>query len=152
MDLQIGFAPLELAPKQFDVGDTIRVTFSFKYVVAQDTTVTLRAGPYNYILGILNRANASLGSKEVILAKSAEPKEVDESIDFVLQGINAGSYGLIVEIPGTTYSTKADGVIVVAGAAGMGSIFSAIMPMLMMFMMLGMVMPMIQGMGGEEAE
>jgi len=102
--------------------------------------------PYHYLLGILDRIGSSAGTKELRLA-SASDEVVQESIDFTLTGISAGTYGLLVEVPGTTYGAKADGVLIVAGAPDM---FSAMMPMLMMLMMLGMVMPMMQGIGGEE--
>jgi hypothetical protein len=68
MALEIAFAPLELAPKQFTVGDTIRVTFTFMYMVGEDTTITFQAVPYQYRLGILDRIGASAGTKELRLA------------------------------------------------------------------------------------
>jgi hypothetical protein len=149
MALEIAFAPLELAPKQFTVGDTIRVTFTFMYMVGEDTTITFQAVPYQYRLGILDRIGASAGTKELRLATATDPQEVQESVDFTLTGISAGTYGLLVEIPGTNYGAKIDGVLVVAGAP---DVFSAMMPMLMMVMMLGMVMPMVTQSTAEEEE
>ena len=147
MTLQIAFAPLALEPKQFAVGDTIRVTFTFKYAVGEDTTITLQAVPYRYLLGILDRIGASAGTKELRLAKASEPKDVQESIEFTLKGISSGTYGLLVEVPGTTYGAKADGVLVVAGAPDP---WTGMMGMMMMLMMLGMVVPMAtEGMAGE---
>ncbi len=148
MTLEIAFAPLALEPKQFTVGDTVRVTFTFKYTVGVDTTLTLQAVPYQYRLGILNRIGTSAGTKEFRLA-SASDETAQESIDFTLTGISSGTYGLLVEVLGTNYGAKADGVLIVAGTPDM---FSAMMPMLMMLMMMGMIMPMMQGMGGEETE
>lgn len=148
MTLEIAFAPLALEPKEFTVGDTIRVTFTFKYTVGVDATITLRAVPYQYRLGILDRIGASAGTKELRLA-SASDEIAQESIDFALTGINSGTYGLLVEVLGTNYGAKADAVLIVAGAPDM---FSSMMPMLMMLMMMGMIMPMMQGMGGEETE
>ena len=139
MTLQIAFAPLALEPKQFTVGDTIRVTFTFKYTVGVDTTITLQAVPYQYRLGILDRIGASAGRKELRLARATD-EVAQESIDFTLTGISSGTYGLLVEVLGTTYGAKVDDVLVVAGAPDM---FSSMMPMLMMLMMLGMVMPMV---------
>ncbi len=148
MTLQIAFAPLELEPKEFTAGDTIRVTFTFKYTVGVDVTITLQAVPYQYRLGILDRIGASADTKELRLA-SASDETVQESIDFTLAGISSGTYGLMVEVLGTNYGAKADGILIVAGTPDM---FSSMMPMLMMLMMLGMVMPMMQGMGEEEIE
>ena len=147
MVLQMAFTPLELTPKQFAVGDTIRVTFTFKYAVGADTAITIQAVPYQYRLGILDRIGASAGHKEVRLAKATEPEEVQESIDFTLRDIAAGTYGLLVEVPGTTYGAKADDVLIVTEAP---SLWTGMFGMLMMLMMLGMMMPMLQGMGGEE--
>lgn len=140
MTLQIAFAPLELAPKQFAVGDTIRVTFAFKYTVGADTTITIQAVPYQYRLGILDRIGASAGHKEVSLQKSTDPQELQESVDFTLRNITPGTYGLLVEVPGTTYGAKADDVLIVSEAP---SPWTGMFGMMMMLMMLGMVVPMV---------
>jgi hypothetical protein len=148
MALDIAFAPMALEPKQFNVGDTIRVTFTFRYVVGQATAITLQAVPYRYFMGILDRIGASAGRKELTLAGSAEPQEVQESIDFTLAGIDSGTYGLLVEVMDTNFNARADGVLIVAGAANP---FTAMMGPVMMLMMMGMVVPMItEGMGEEE--
>ena len=46
MVLDIVLAPMALESKTFNVGDKVRVTVSFKYVVGVNTTVKLFAGPY----------------------------------------------------------------------------------------------------------
>ena len=46
MVLDIVLAPLALEPQTFSVGDKVRVTVSFKYVVGVNTTIKLFAGPY----------------------------------------------------------------------------------------------------------
>lgn len=43
MVLDIVLAPMALTPKTFNVGETIRVTVSFKYAVGVNTTVRLLA-------------------------------------------------------------------------------------------------------------
>ena len=141
MDLEIVFAPLELEPRQFVVGDTIRVTFAFKYTVGADTTITIQAVPYQYRLGILDRIGSSAGHKELRLARASEPVEVQESVDFTLQEIAPGTYGLLVEVPGTTYGAKADDVLIVTEAP---SPWTGMMGMMAMVMMLGMVAPMVE--------
>lgn len=143
--LNVAFSPMVLEPKQFSVGDTIRVTVSFQYTVAQNTTVTLQAVPYQYKLGFLDRIGASAGKKEVSLMAAATPRTVQESIDFTLKDISAGTYGLLVEVPDTGDQVKQDGLIIVVGAFGIMDMI----PMLMMVMMLGMVMPMLEGEGME---
>ena len=42
----ITLAPLALEPTTFNVGDTVRVSASFKYTVGVNKTVKLFAGPY----------------------------------------------------------------------------------------------------------
>jgi hypothetical protein len=142
--LQLAFAPLALEPKTFNIGDTVRVTASFVYTVAADTSVTVQAGPYHYIAGILDRIGASFGTTTVALPMALTPTEKQFTVDFKLSGIDAGTYGLIVEIPGTEFNVKQDDVLIVAGAP---DILSQIMPIMIMVMMMGMIMPMM-----EEAE
>jgi len=146
MTLDIAFSPLALEPKTFNIGDTIRVTASFLYTVGADTSVTVQAGPYQYKLGILDRIGSCFGSTEVSLPKATTPTEKQFTIDFILLpsaqgGIKDGTYGLIVEIPGTDFNAKQDGVLVVTGNPA--SIWDMI-PMLVMVMMLGMIMPMME--------
>jgi hypothetical protein len=147
MTLNIAFRPLALEPKTFSVGDTIRVTASFTYTAGEDSSVTVQAGPYHYLLGILDRIGVSFGSTEVLLPKVLTPTEKQFTIDFKLSGINAGTYGLIVEIAGTDWNATQDSVLVVTGGGGFD--ISSIMGLMMVVMMMGMIMPM---MGGEEGE
>jgi hypothetical protein len=46
MVLDIVLAPMALAAKTFNVGETVRVTVSFKYAVGVNTTAKILAGPY----------------------------------------------------------------------------------------------------------
>jgi hypothetical protein len=150
MTLDIVFSPLSLEQKTFNVGDTIRVTASFMYTAGEDTSVTVQAGPYHYLLGILDRIGVSFGSTEVLLPKVLTPTEKQFTIDFKLSGIDAGTYGLIVEIAGTDWNATQDSVLVVAGGAG-GFDISSIMGMMMVVMMMGMIMTMLgEGEEGEE--
>jgi len=149
--LQVAFAPLALEPKNFTVGDTIRVTASFLYTVGADTSVTVQAGPYHYIAGILDRIGSCFGKTEVSLPKALTPTEKQFTIDFTLKaqdGIAAGTYGLLVEIPGTDFNVKQDGVLVVAAAPSM---WGALVPLIFLGLMVGMV-SMMAPMMKEEAE
>jgi hypothetical protein len=154
MTLDVVFSPLALEPRTFNVGDTIRVSASFKYTVGVDTTVTVQAGPYQYKLGVLDRIGSCFGSTDVSLPKAVTPTEKQFTVDFKLVpkadgGIDNGTYGLIVEIPGTDLNAKQDGVLIVTGNPASTSIWDMI-PMLVMVMMLGMIMPMMSGMTGGE--
>lgn len=139
MDLQVLFTSLELEPKEFIVGDTIRVTVSFQYTIGTPTTIVLQAVPYQYIMGILDRIGASAGQTELLLAAATIPKDVTTTIDFTLTNISSGTYGLLVEILGTTYYVKADSVLIIAGAPPAPNWIS----MMMMLMMMGMVVSMV---------
>jgi hypothetical protein len=141
MTLNIVFSPLALEPKTFNVGDTVRVTASFLYTVAADTSVTVQAGPYHYIAGILDRIGASFGITTVDLPMALIPTEKQFTVDFKLSGIDAGTYGLIVEIPGTEFNVKQDDVLIVAAAP---NILSQILPIMIMVMMMGMITPMME--------
>lgn len=144
MTLGLMFSPLVLEPKNFAVGDTIRVSASFLYTVPKDTPITVQAGPYQYKLGILDRIGVCFGSTTISLPATVTPTEKQFTIDFTLKatdGIAAGTYGLLVEIPGTDISVKQDDVLIIAGAA---NIWSMIGPLLVLGLMMGimsMVMP-----------
>lgn len=155
--LDIALAPLALQPGTFNVGETIRVTVSFKYVVGVNATVKLRAGPY--YTGVFGKrlVNPCIGSADVPLAAASSPTPQSASVDFTLVpaangGIEDGVYGLRVWIEDTSAVAEQDDVITVTGNPGKGDMFSAMMPLLMVAMMMGTVMPMVQQMGdgGEE--
>lgn len=139
MTLAVVFQPLSLTQKNFNVGDKIRVSASFLYTVSKDTSVTVQAGPYHYTAGILDRIGACFGTTTVTLPVALTPTEKQFTIDFKFSGIDAGTYGLLVEIPGTDFNVKQDDVLVVAGAP---SIWSMIGPLLMLGLLMG-IMPML---------
>lgn len=127
---------------QLSVGDTLRISVSFKYVVAEDTVVTLRACPYQYTLGALDRIGGSCGGTEIELERSTTSKLKEATVDMPIVpasegGIANGTYGLIVEIPGSDASDKIDGCLVISGnPAGVMDLI----PMVMVVMMMGLVM------------
>jgi hypothetical protein len=147
--LDIVLAPLALAPKTFNVGDKVRVTVSFKYVVGVNTMVKLFAGPYYTNIFGKHLVTPCVGEAEVSLVAASTPTAQSASVDFILipkanGGIDNGTYGLRVWIEGTNAVAEQDSVIIVTGnPGGVSDMFSAMMPMLMMLMMMGMVMPMV---------
>ncbi len=154
MVLDIILAPLALEPQNFNVGDEVRVTVSFKYVVGINTTVKLLAGPYYTNIFGKHMVTSCVGKVDVSLAAASEPTPQTASVDFILipkanGGIDNGTYGLRVWIEDTNAVAEQDNIIIVSGNASGGDMFSAMMPMLMMLMMLGMVMPMVTE-GAEE--
>jgi len=152
MVLDIVLAPMALASKTFNVGDTIRVSVSFKYAVGINTTVKLFAGPYYTNIFGKHVVDSCVGRVDISLVAVSTPTPQTADVDFLLVpkangGIDNGTYGLRVWIEGTNAVAEQDNVIIVSGNPTGGLDISGIMPMVMMLMMLGMVMPMVQGMG-----
>jgi hypothetical protein len=152
MALEIVFAPMALDPKTFNVGETVRVTVSFKYVIGVNTTVKLLAGPYYTNLFGKHMVSACVGQADVQLPASSTPADGTATVDFILiakslGGIENGTYGLRVWIEDTSAIAEQDNVIIVSGNTSGGDMFSSMMPMVMMLMMMGMIMPMTQQMG-----
>ncbi len=156
--LDIALAPMALTPGTFNVGDTIRVTVSFKYAVGVNTTVRLLAGPYSTNIFGKHMVDTCVGRADISLIAVSMPTPHTADVDFLLipkanGGIDNGTYGLRVWIEGTNAVAEQDNVIIVSGNQTGGFDLSGMMPMLMMVMMLGMGMPMLQGMGeGAEGE
>jgi hypothetical protein len=155
--LDIVLAPLALAPKTFSVGDKVRVTASFKYVVGVNTTVKLFAGPYYTNIFGRHMVTSCVGQADASLTAASAPTSQTALVDFILipkanGGIDNGTYGLRVWIEGTSAVAEQDDVLIVTGnPSGGGDVFTGMMPVLMMLMMMGMVMPMVtEGMGEGE--
>ena len=156
--LDIVLRPMALTAKEFSAGDTVRVTVSFSYTVGINTTMRLLAGPYYTNLFGEHLVDSCIGQADVSLAVASTPAQQSADIDFMLVpkslgGIDNGTYGLRVWVEGSNALAEQDSVIIVSGNTGSsgGDMFTSTMPMLMMVMMLGMIMPMTQQMGGEEA-
>ena len=152
MVLDIVLAPMALATKTFNVGDTIRVSVSFKYAVGVNTTVRLLAGPYYTNIFGKHMVDPCVGRADISLVAVSTPTPQTADVDFLLVpkangGIDNGTYGLRVWVEGTNAVAEQDNVIIVSGNPTGGFDISGILPMVMMLMMLGMVMPMVQGMG-----
>ena len=152
MALDIVLAPMTLEQKTFNVGDTVRVTVSFKYTVGVNKTVILSAGPYYTNLFGKHMVTACVGKADISLVPSSTPATQTATVDFILipkatGGIENGTYGLRVWVEDTNAVAEQDNVIIVTGNPGSSDMFSSIMPMLMMLMMMGMIMPMTQQMG-----
>jgi len=148
MVLDIVLAPMALASKTFNVGDTIRVTVSFKYAVGVNTTVRLLAGPYYINIFGKHVVSTCVGRVDISLVAVSTPTPQTAEVDFLLVpkangGIDNGTYGLRVWIEGTNAVAEQDNVIIVSGNPTGGFDISGVLPMVMMLMMLGMVMPMV---------
>ncbi|QYY58457.1 hypothetical protein [Dehalococcoides mccartyi] len=152
MALNIVLAPMALEQKTFNVGDTVRVTVSFKYTVGVNKTVRLLAGPYYTNLFGKHLVDQCVGDADIALVPASTPAVQTATVDFILipkatGGIEDGTYGLRVWIEDTNALAEQDNVIIVNGNPGSSDMFSSMMPMIMMLMMMGMIMPMTQQMG-----
>lgn len=157
MALEVVFAPMAFEPKTFNVGETVRVTVSFKYTVGVNTTVKLMAGPYYTNLFGKHMVSSCVGQADVQLPASSTPADGTATVDFMLiskslGGIENGTYSLRVWIEDTNAVAEQDNIIIVSGNSSGGDMFSSMMPMIMILMMMGMIMPMTQqiGEGAEE--
>jgi len=143
---------MALEQKTFNVGDTVRVTVSFKYTVGVNKTVRLLAGPYYTNLFGKHLIDQCVGDADVALVPASTPAAQTATVDFILipkatGGIENGTYGLRVWIEDTNALAEQDNVVIVTGNPGSSDMFSSMMPMIMMLMMMGMIMPMTQQMG-----
>lgn len=157
MVLDITLAPMALEQKTFNVGDTVRVTVSFKYAVGVNKTVKLFAGPFSTNLFGKHLVDQCIGDADVPLVPASTPATQTGTVDFILvpkanDGIEDGTYGLRVWIEDTNAVAEQDEVIIVTGNPASSDMFSSMMPMIMMVMMMGMVMPMMKQTGEETEE
>ena len=128
---------------QLSVGDTLEISVSFKYTVAENTMVSLRACPYQYKVGILDRIGGSCGENpEVELEATLTPKTKETTVDMPIVpsaegGIEDGTYGLIAEILGTDAEDHIDDCLVISGNPP--SMMAMVGPLLVIGLMVGMV-------------
>lgn len=127
---------------ELSVGDILQVWVSFKYVVAEDTVVTLRACPYRYALGVLDRIGGSCGEADIELERSTTAKLKEAAVDMPIVpategGVADGTYGLIAEILGTDIEDHIDDCLVISGNPA--GVFDMIGPLLVMGLMMGIM-------------
>jgi hypothetical protein len=145
MGAQVGnvLYPLtEGQPLPISVGETIKVSYAFKYMMPEQSSVRVWASLYRYTAGILDRSGNAQTKSTITLAKSIEWTLYEGQIDITVGSINAGLWGLIVELPDYGgMEAKIDDCIEVAAAP---NIIEQILPILVMVMMMGMIMPMME--------
>jgi len=142
--VQVGNLVYNLAegqPVDVGVGDTLRVFYSFSYIVPQTVNASIWGSLYRYTLGILDRSSNAQTKSSITLEASPEWQTYQGQIDIVIGSIDSGLWGLIVELPGYDGAeAKIDNCIQVAAAGGI----TDLLPVLTMVMMMGMVMPMME--------
>ncbi|GAI75704.1 unnamed protein product [marine sediment metagenome] len=105
VQVQIGniIYPLtEGQPLPIKAGDVIRVFFTIRGRVPQDTEVEIWASVYHYALGFLNKQETAQTKGTTILEGTVEFKDYERMADIEIGEIIPGSglYGLIVELRG----------------------------------------------------
>ena len=154
--LNIVFAPMSLAAKTFNAGDTIKVTVSFIYTVSVSTKITISACPYYVSAGLRPLVSSCVGSTDVTLTPTAIPTLVTVDVPFTLVpkaqgGIENGTYGLVVWLGSPSindfslmFASKAyqDNIIIVTGNPATSSIWSTIGSIMVLGLMVGIVQAM----------
>lgn len=142
---------------QLSVGDILRVTVGFKYTAAEDTVITLRACPYHYVVGVLNRVGGSCSETDIELERAATTTLKETTVDMPIVpaaegGVSDGTYGLIVEILGTDVEDHIDDCLVIGGnPTGMMEMIGPLLVLGLMAGMVAMMAPMMKE-GFAEAE
>jgi len=147
--VQISEFALQIGLTHVAVGETWRVHASLKYTAPESITVILQAAPYTKVLEIVNRVNSCIGQTQVKLDPAYTPtlKEATVDIYFLPEaqgGIADGTYGLIAEVLGTKVFQAVDNCLIVSGNPAAAPGIGDWLPMLMVVMMMGMVMPMME--------
>ena len=92
-------------------GQTLRVSYSFRYKVAKTTNIEVRSSLYQRVLGVIDRIPQASGLAIATLEKSLEWKDFSGSVDIPIGRIQPGIYGLILEIPVAEASVYIDDCI-----------------------------------------
>jgi hypothetical protein len=153
MQVQVGNYVYTLAggqPLKIQAGQKLRVFFSFSYKVAETTTIPIWGSLYQKTIGVINRVEKAQTKATITLEKSVDWQTYQGQIDIGIDSkVEAGMYGLIVELPGLKDAeAKIDDCIEVTAAPG---ITEWVGPLLMFGLMAGMV-GMMAPMAGGKAE
>src|SRR3989304_6570050 len=111
---------MALTAKEFNAGDTVRVTVSFSYTVGINTSARLLAGPYYTNIFGKHLVDSCVGRADVSLAAASTPARQTADVDFQLipkslGGIDNGTYGLRGWGEGTNALAEQGNVIIVSG-------------------------------------
>ncbi len=149
---QVGNVLYSLAegqPLPIDVGDTLKVFYTFKYKMPEETGVRVWASLYRYTAGILDRATQAQTKETITLEKALVEKDYSGEIDIVVGvggglggvvGIGSGLYGLICELPDYDKEEHIDDCLDVTAPP---SVFELMGPLLVIGIM-AMMLPMVK--------
>ena len=143
MELQLAQQPVVIW-----VGQTLRVSYSFRYRVAGTTNVEVRAYLFHRILGFIDRIPEASGLAVITLERSLEWRDFTGSIDILVGRIGQGVYGLILEVAGV--ETYIDDCIKVE-AVGAWDVVAGLIALALMAEMVTAMVPVMEeayGVGG----
>ena len=140
-------------PLPIKAGDVIKVFFTIRGRVPQDTEVEIWASVYHYALGLLNKQEMAQTKGTTVLEATVEIKDYERVVDINIGEIVPGSglYGIIVElrgyedVEGNPMEAKIPDCLEFTATPG---IFEMIGPLLVLGLMMGL-MSMITPMMGE---
>ncbi|GAH98039.1 unnamed protein product [marine sediment metagenome] len=147
MQVQVGNVIYPLAegqPLPIAVGDTIRVFHSFSYKLPEAGDVEIWASLYKYTLGILNREGKAQTKQTVTLEKALDWKDYSGEIDILVGDIDAGTYGLICELPDYDVDDSIDDCLEVAAVPGIMDMIGPLLVIGLMAIMVPMMAPMMK--------
>lgn len=127
---------VEGQPLPISVGDTIRVYYSFRYKLPEAGDVEIWASLYKYTLGVLDREGRAQTKETLRLGQALDWKDYSGEIDILVGDIDAGTYGLICELPDYDVDDRIDNCLEVAGVPSM---MEMIGPLLVLGLMMGMM-------------
>lgn len=133
---------VEGQPFPINVGQTLRVFYSFKYKMPESGSVRLWASLYYYtILGFFEREEKAQTKGTIALEKALDWRDYSGSVDIIISSdCTPDIYGLILELP--DYKDVADKREACVEVAKAPNIFDMIGPLLVLGLLAGM-MPML---------
>lgn len=137
---------VEGQPLKIEAGRKLTVLYSFSYKVADTVSVPLWASLYRYTLGNLDRSSGAQTKTSISLERSIDWSTYQGQVDITPGSIDAGLWGLIIEIPGfEDAGAKIDDCIEIAAAPGITGWIEPLILIAMMGMMAQMAAPVSQG-------
>ncbi len=136
---------VEGEPLPISVGETIKVFYAFKYKMPEISGVRIWASLYNYSPGWLDRKEKAQTKETITLEKATEWKDYSGEIDIEIGDIDAGTYGLICELPDYDVEDHIDGCLEVAAPPSMVEMIGPLLVLGLMAGMASMIAPMMKG-------
>lgn len=135
---------IEGQPLPIEAGETIRVFFTFRGRVPQETEVRVWASLYQYVLGILNREEKAQTKATTILEGTVEFVDYERAADIVIGDIGSGLYGIIIELKDYDVSDRIDDCLEVAKVPSIWDMLPSLIGIGLMVFMMSMITPMMK--------